>query len=189
MQGFIVGQRIDRTDPDKFQRRRLYRACEARRLDRLEFEGTLLIQHLQQHGGQIRHSREIVLEIGQRFGQRHFGHGNLVMQAGLGDLEGRRHVEYLLTVLNGDDPPHGKMLAVPGSIHFVDDRRAHIPAPQKIRVQRVHFAIFHRRRRRHQRLAQHLAAENLGTADVAALSAKQIDLEALESHHLDQVFE
>jgi len=81
------------------------------------------------------------------------------------------------------------MLAVPGAVHFIDDRRIEVPATQEISVQRVYLAIFHRRRRRHQRLAQHLAAENLGAADVAALSSKQIDLEALESHDLDQVFE
>ncbi len=53
----------------------------------------------------------------------------------------------------------------------------------------MHLPIFHRRGRRHQRLSQHLAAEHLRTADVAALAAKQIDLEPFERHDLDQIFE
>ena len=57
-------------------------------------------------------------------------------------------------------------------------------------MQRVHHAvILDRRVRRHQRLAQHLAAENLRAADVAALAAEQVDLEALERELLQQVGE
>jgi hypothetical protein len=37
-----------------------------------------------------------------------------------------------------------------------------------------------------KRLAQHLAAEHLRAADVAALAAKQIQLEPLERHDLDR---
>ena len=51
------------------------------------------------------------------------------------------------------------------------------------------LAVLHRGGRRHQRLAEHLSAEYLRTADVTALSAKQIDFQALERHHLDQIFE
>jgi len=64
-----------------------------------------------------------------------------------------------------------------------------IPSAQKIRVQRVHHAIFRRRRRRHQGLPQNLPAEYLRAADVPALAAKQVHLEALERHHLDQIIE
>ncbi len=53
----------------------------------------------------------------------------------------------------------------------------------------MHLPIFHRRRRRHQRLAEHLAAEHLRTADVAALTPKQVISMAFERHHFDQVFE
>ena len=53
----------------------------------------------------------------------------------------------------------------------------------------MHVAPFDRRARRHQRLPEHLTAEHLGAADVAALAAEQIELQALERHHLDQVLE
>ena len=43
--------------------------------------------------------------------------------------------------------------------------------------------------RRHQRLAQHLAAEYLRAAGVAALTAKQIHLEPLEIELLLQIGE
>ena len=81
------------------------------------------------------------------------------------------------------------MLAVQGPIDLVDDGRIEIAAAQKIRMQRVHHPILRRGGRRHQGLAQHLAAEHLRTADVAALAAKQIHLEPLERHHLDQILE
>jgi hypothetical protein len=53
----------------------------------------------------------------------------------------------------------------------------------------VHHPIVHGRRGRDQGLAKDLSAEHLRTADVAALAAKQIHLEAFERHDLDQVFE
>ena len=81
------------------------------------------------------------------------------------------------------------MLAVQRPVDLVDDGRIEIPAAQKIGMQRMHRAIFDRRRRGHQRLAQHLPAEYLRAADVAALAAKQIHLEPLERHHLDQIVE
>ena len=112
-----------------------------------------------------------------------------MVQAGLGQLERGRHVEDLPPVLNGDDPPRGEMLAVQRPVDLVNDGGIEIPAAQEIRMQRVHRAILRRRGRRDQRLAQHLAAENLRTADVAALAAKQVHLEPFERHHLDQIVE
>ncbi len=81
------------------------------------------------------------------------------------------------------------MLAVQCPVDFVNDGRIEIPAAQEVRVQRVHDAILRRRRRGDQRLAQHLPAEHLRTADIAALAAKQIHLEPLERHHFDQIVE
>jgi hypothetical protein len=41
--------------------------------------------------------------------------------------------------------------------------------------------------RRHQRLAQHLAAEHLRAARVAAFAAKQVQLESLELELLPKI--
>src|SRR5258707_4593274 len=56
-------------------------------------------------------------------------------------------------------------------------------------MQRMHHAIFRRCRRGHKSLAQHLSAEYLRTPDIAALTAKQVQLEPFERHHLDQIIE
>ncbi len=52
-----------------------------------------------------------------------------------------------------------------------------------------HAAVLDGRVRGHQRLPQHLSAEHLRAAGVAALAAKQVDLEALELELLLQVGE
>jgi len=92
-------------------------------------------------------------------------------------------------MLNGDDPPRGEMLAVQRPVHLVDDRGIEISAAQEVGMQRVDRAAFRRCGGRDQSLTQHLAAENLRTADVPAFAAEQVQLEPFESHHLDQIVE
>ena len=53
----------------------------------------------------------------------------------------------------------------------------------------MHAAPVHRARRGDQGLAQHLPAEDLRRADVTALAAEQVVLEALEVEQLQQVGE
>src|SRR6185437_1165319 len=53
--------------------------------------------------------------------------------------------------------------------------------------QRMHDAIFDRRGGGRQRLAEHLAAEHLRAADVAALAPEEIHLEGLELQQLQQI--
>ena len=113
---------------------------------------------------------------------RHFG---LVVEPGLGVLKRGGHVEDRLAVLNRLNAARRKMVAVARPIDLVDDRRGAVPAPQKIRVQRMHRAIIDGRGRGDQGLTQHLAAEHLRAADIAAFAAKQIELEPFERHHLD----
>ncbi len=81
------------------------------------------------------------------------------------------------------------MVPIQGPVHLVDNGRIEIAAAQKICVQRVHRAVIRGCGGRHQGLTQHLPAEYLRTADVPALPAKQIHLEPLERHHLDQILE
>ena len=89
-------------------------------------------------------------------------------------------------MLNRDDPARGEVIAVARPVDLVDDRRIEVAAAQKVGVQRVDDAILDRRGRRHQRLTEHLAAEYLRDADVAAFAAKQVQLEPLERHDLEQ---
>jgi hypothetical protein len=57
-------------------------------------------------------------------------------------------------------------------------------------MERVHQAIDrHGARRRRQRLAEHLAAEHRGPAQVLALSAIQVLLDLLEREQGDQIVE
>jgi hypothetical protein len=105
-------------------------------------------------------------------------------------LERRGHVENLLAVLDRDDTAAGEARAVTTAVDLVHDRRIEVAPPQEIRMQRVHQARhLHGLARRHQGLAEHLAAEHLRTADVAALAAKEVHLDPLEPQQLQQVRE
>ena len=117
------------------------------------------------------------------------GIAHLVVGPVLLDLERGGHVEDLLAVLDRYDAAAGEAAAVAAAIHLVDDRRVEIAAAQEVRVQRVHEAPLDRAAGRHQRLAEHLSAEHLRAADVAALAAEQVLLEPLEVEQPDQVRE
>jgi hypothetical protein len=54
-------------------------------------------------------------------------------------------------------------------------------------MERVHHAVIHGGRGRRQRLSEHLPAEDLRAADVAALAAEQVVLEPLELEQLQQI--
>jgi len=51
----------------------------------------------------------------------------------------------------------------------------------------MHLAPAHRATGGRQRLAEHLAAKNLGSADVAALPAEDVFLQRLEFQQVDEV--
>jgi hypothetical protein len=69
---------------------------------------------------------------------------------------------------------------VQAALHLIDDRRRKIAAAQEVGVQRMAGAAFDRPVGRNQALAEHLTAEYLRAADVAAGAAEQVDLELLE---------
>ena len=104
-------------------------------------------------------------------------------------LERGGHVEDLLAVLNGDHTAIGEAMPIEAAVDLVNDRRVVVAAPQEIGVQRVHHARLHRGGCGRQCLAEHLAAEHLRTADVAARAAEQVELEPLELEQLEQVLE
>ena len=98
-----------------------------------------------------------------------------------------------LAVLDRGDAAHGEGLAVAGAVHVVDDRRLDVARAQEVGVDRVHVALAvgvqagaERLLRGRQGLAQHLAAEDVLGADVAALAAEEVVLEALEAEQVDQ---
>ena len=129
-------------------------------------------------------------DSGSSSGDGTCGIGELVLEAGLRLLEGRRAVEDLLAVLDRRDAAAGEAVAVAAAIDEVDDRRVEVAAPQEIGVQRMHHAAgIDRRVGGLQRLAQHLAAVDLRAADVAARAAKDVDLEPFELQQLQQTGE
>ena len=79
------------------------------------------------------------------------------------------------------DAAGGEAAAVADALDVVDDGPRGVAGEQEVAVQRVHRpAGVHRARRRHQRLAQHLAAEDALPAFVAAGAAEQVVLQRLE---------
>ena len=111
----------------------------------------------------------------------------MMIETGFPTLERRRAGENLLTVLYGDHTPRRERVAVTAAIDLIDDRSIEVTAAQKISVQRVDFEIVDSLICGHERLTEHLAAVDLRTADVTALAAKQIDLEALELELFQQI--
>src|SRR6185312_7008677 len=85
------------------------------------------------------------------------------------------------------DAAHGKTVSVAGTIDVVDDRCLDVARAQEIRMQRVRGPRgIDRLLRRRKRLAEHLAAEHVAGADVAALAAEQVVFKAFELQQFDQ---
>jgi hypothetical protein len=110
-----------------------------------------------------------------------------VLEAFFRRLKRGRQIQYGPAMLNSDDTSIGKTATVPRTIHFVDDLRRHIAATQEIRMQRVRHSALNRMLRRGQRLPQNLTAENLCTANVAALTAKYVVFNALQFEECNQI--
>ena len=99
-------------------------------------------------------------------------------------------MEDLLAVLDRGHAAAGEAVAVAAAIDEVDDRRIEVAALQEVGVQRVrHLRASPRCVGRAQRLAEHLAAEHLRGADVAARAAEQVILEPLELEQPEQLGE
>src|SRR6266702_1731143 len=103
------------------------------------------------------------------------------------NLERRRHVEDLFAVLDRDDAAVGKVATIQAAVHLVHNRRVEIAAAQEVGVQRVHYPVRDRCRSGGQGLSQHLTAEHLRTADIAAFATKQVDLERLQLEQIQQI--
>ena len=90
-------------------------------------------------------------------------------------------------MLDGHDPAVGKAVSIQAAVHLVHNRCVEIAAAQEVGMQRMHHPAGHRGGRGGQGLSQHLSAEYLRAADVAAFTPKQVDLELLELEEIQQV--
>ena len=110
-----------------------------------------------------------------------------MFEAVLYSLERHRAIQDRLAVLDRLDTAHGKAVPVARAIDVIDDRRFDVTRAQEIRVQRMRGARgIDSLLRCRQGLAQHLTAENVSGADVAALAAEQVVFQAVQFQQLDQ---
>ena len=190
MQVRVVGQLVDRLEPYVPARLLGRRRDQVHRLDGPDFERPFvrdeaphLVRHLREDlGRDLAHVREPL-------GRRHVRHRHGVLEPLLGRLERRGHVEDRPAVLDRDDAPRAEALAVARDVDLVDDRRVHVARQQEVRVQRVHLTRAGRVARGRKRLAEHLPAEHSVPAEVAALPAEDVVLDALELEQVQQVRE
>ena len=89
-------------------------------------------------------------------------------------------------MLDRDHAPAGEAAAVAAAVHLEHDRHLQVAAAQEVGVQRVHLPALDGARGGDQRLAEHLAAEHLRRADVAAVAAEQVVLDPLEVEDLQE---
>ena len=188
-----IAHRLIEFEPDLLERRTLRRIELVARVDRAEFERTHAVQPALHLARQLREFVGRELRRGLHvLGHRHVGHRQLMLGAGFGDLERRRHDEDRLAVLDRSHPAHRETAAVAGAVHVVDDRMLDIAGAQEIGVQRMRGARalelvdVQRRLRGRQRLPQHLPTEDIFGADIAALPAEQIVFQPVQRQQFDQ---
>ena len=140
-------------------------------------------------GNLLEHVGRQLAHVGEAFGPRHLRHRRGMLEAFLGHLERRRHVEDRLAVLDRDDAAVAEALAVARDVDLVDDRRVDVAGDEEVRVQRVHLPALDGVARGRQRLTEHLPAEHARAAQVAALAAKDPILDALELEQLQEIGE
>jgi len=83
-------------------------------------------------------------------------------------------------VLNRNNTTVGKTATIARAIYFVNDGCIHVAAAQKVSVQRMCNTAFHSVLCRRQCLSENLTTKYLRTADVAAVTAKNILFDSLE---------
>src|SRR5580692_3108889 len=187
----VIGQAVDHAVPEP-ARGSVHRGSERiARLDGPDLDGPghrgarphELGQELGELEGELRFGAE-------RLGRRHRGHRVLVLEARLVDLERRGQAEDRLALLHADDAPGGKALAVAQPVYLVKDGRLHFARADEVPVRGVHGAPWlHGLRRGRQRLPEDLSAEDGPPAEVLAVAAKEIAVDALEGEEVDEVLE
>ncbi len=191
MQFRRIADLFGQAEPDLLVRRTLGRIELVARIHVAELERALPRKPALHLGRQCRqHFRRHARRGLDVLGLGHFRHRQLVLAAVLLLLERGGEEQDRLAVLDRGHAPHREAAAVAGAVDHVDDRRLDIAGAQEVAVQRMRRARFcgiHRRLCRRQRLAQHLAAEHVLGADITALAAEQVVLQALEREQFDQL--
>ena len=91
-----------------------------------------------------------------------------------------------MAVLHRVHAPRREASPVADAIHLVDDGRGHVAGEEEVSVQGMRAPAVHRARRGHQRLSDHLPAEDALSAQVAGLPAEEVHFERLEIELGDQ---
>src|SRR5262249_2088421 len=115
----------------------------------------------------------------QGFRRRHFRHLDLMLEPCLLFVEGGRHREDRLSVLNSDYTAGGKASAIANPVHVVDDGQRGVAGQKEVSVKRMRQPAFPRAGRGAQGLADHLPAEHALPADLRAQAPEQILFEPL----------
>src|SRR5438552_3957728 len=132
--------------------------------------------------------RHALLEGGKGLGIGCVGHGELVLEALLLDVERCREVEDGAAALDGDHPTRREGPAVADAVHLVEDRHRHVSGAQEVGVEGVHPVVaLHRAPRGHQGLARHLAPVHALALLVGAHPAEDVHLDGLEVQDRDEV--
>lgn len=117
----------------------------------------------------------------QRLRHLHLGHDDLVVEAELFQLERGRQREDRPAVLDRDDTPGIEARSVADALHLIDDRHRGISGPHEIGVQRMDETLsLDGALRRHQRLADHLPAEDPLPSRLRAAATEDVDLDRLQ---------
>jgi uncharacterized protein len=163
------------------------------RLHRLELDRQFARHRVEHPVGNVRDRLQpVVVQVpcaAQLVRRRHFRHRLLVFEAGLLALERDDHRQDRLAILDRLHTPRREGAAVAHAVDFIDDRQAHVAGAQKVRVQRMRDTGGNRAAGGHQGLADDLAAEHAFAAQVARLSAEQVDLKVLEVEQIDQILQ
>jgi hypothetical protein len=134
-----------------------------------------------------RQQRLLALE---RLGIRGVGHLVGVIESRLGDLKRRGEVEDRLPLLQGHDAAGRERTAVADAVDVVHDRPSHVARAEKVGVNGVGDAVGRDREGgRRQRLPQDLPAVDRAPAEILALAAEQVLLDAFEGQQGDELFE
>ena len=123
----------------------------------------------------------------QFLGRGNVGHPILVVEAALGHLERRRHVEDRRAALHRDDAAGGEAATLEIAHDAEDDRIILVAGAHEIGVERMRdFGRIGRALRGLQRLRDHLPAEHPADTVALAPAAIQIGVDFLHVEQVDQ---
>ncbi len=183
MQHRVIRQLTLSPEPALFVGRTLVRAQRIDRVHRADLNrtitGQLAMEFLRDPIEQF--AIELLFSF-QSQGVRSIGHGDLVVEPVLIDLERHRAGEDFLAILPGDDPAYRETAAVADPLNIIVNGRPGVARPQEIRVHGVRPAAFDGAGGCHQRLPQHVAAKQIGEAQIFTLTLKMIVADGRKVH-------